>query len=123
MMNMERWPHGADRPGSIAIMHMDESMRMPCWKEKAHDAKTTAESYVFAEESSQYARMGKMSDGLGGRQESIQMSQLLNRRVSVWKQSPRRVGDSTGRWSRWTKFLTSQNDDRVKSGTNYLRGC
>ena len=52
MMNMERWPpHGADR--SIAIMQINEPMRMPRWKEKVRDAKTTAESYVFAEENSQ----------------------------------------------------------------------
>ena len=52
MMNMERWPHGADADRSIAIMQINEPMRMPRWK-KVRDAKTTAESYVFAEENSQ----------------------------------------------------------------------
>ena len=38
-------------------------MRILYRKEKAHSAKTTAESYVFAEESSQEASKGQMSNG------------------------------------------------------------
>ena len=53
---------------------------------------------------------------LGGQQESIiiQMSQLLNQRVSVWKQSPRRVGYRAV--ESVDQIPDESDDDRVKVG-------
>ena len=45
-------------------MHINRPMRILCRKgREADNAKTTAESYVFAEDSSQEERKGQMSDG------------------------------------------------------------
>ena len=65
-MNMESWSLGArgSIKGSITIMHIDRPMRI-LGRKKVHNTKTTAESYVFAEDSSQEleARKGQTSDG------------------------------------------------------------